>query len=65
VVAVSLFGNVEAYTDKYEIKLSQGISLSDFVKALEENKIGTDNLILQKPTLEELFLHLTGRRLRD
>lgn len=59
------FGNIETYTDKYEIKLSQGISLSDFVKALEVKKIGTDNLILQKPTLEELFLHLTGRRLRD
>ena len=59
------FGNAIKNQDKYEIKLNEGINLSAFVKALEENNIGTENLILQKPTLEELFLHLTGRRLRD
>ncbi|MFA7361821.1 MAG: ABC transporter ATP-binding protein [Candidatus Kapaibacterium sp.] len=59
------FGNAIKNQDKYEIKLNEGINLSAFVKVLEEKSIGTENLILQKPTLEELFLHLTGRRLRD
>ncbi|MFA5010443.1 MAG: ABC transporter ATP-binding protein [Ignavibacteria bacterium] len=59
------FGSIYTNSDKYEIKLNEGTNLSAFIKTLEENKIGTENLILQKPTLEELFLHLTGRRLRD
>jgi len=62
---IKKYGSVIENQDKYEIKLNEGINLSAFVKALEENDIGTENLILQKPTLEELFLHLTGRRLRD
>lgn len=60
-----IFGNIISNQDKYEIKLYEEINLSAFIKALEESRIGTENLILQKPTLEELFLHLTGRRLRD
>lgn len=59
------FGIITSNADKYEIKLNEETNLSAFIRTLEENKIGTENLILQKPTLEELFLHLTGRRLRD
>ncbi len=62
---IKKYGSVIENQDKYKIKLNEGINLSSFVKALEGNNIGTENLILQKPTLEELFLHLTGRRLRD
>ncbi len=59
------FGRIASNSDKYEIKLNEGTKLSEFIKALEESRIGIENLTLQKPTLEELFLHLTGRRLRD
>lgn len=59
------FGSIASNSDKYEIKLNEGTKLSEFIKALEESRIGIENLTLQKPTLEELFLHLTGRRLRD
>ena len=59
------FGSITSNSDKYEIKIKEGTNLSEFIKALEESRIGLENLTLQKPTLEELFLHLTGRRLRD
>ena len=59
------FGSITSNSDKYEIKIKEGTNLSEFIKALEESRIGIENLTLQKPTLEELFLHLTGRRLRD
>jgi hypothetical protein len=32
---------------------------------MEDNGIAYNYIDIQKPTLEALFLHLTGRRLRD
>ena len=51
--------------DKYELKPHDHLKLSEFFKLIEENGIDYTSIDLRKPTLEALFLHLTGRRLRD
>lgn len=59
------FGSLLNEQDKYELKPRDGIKLSDFFAEMEKNGIGYGSIDLRKPTLEALFLHLTGRRLRD
>ena len=51
--------------DHFELKLKQGYLLSDFFSMLEQNGISAKLIELRKPTLEAVFLHLTGRSLRD
>jgi len=58
-------GEVNEIGDKYEIKIKENIKLSDVFKVVEDNGIDYSHISLHKPTLEELFLKLTGRRLRD
>jgi ABC-2 type transport system ATP-binding protein len=59
------FGKVMEHADKYELRPEQGFLLSEFFATIEENGISYNNIELHKPTLEALFLYLTGRRLRD
>jgi ABC-2 type transport system ATP-binding protein len=39
--------------------------LSDIVHLREQNKIHLENVSVREPTLEDVFLDLTGRKLRD
>ncbi len=59
------FGEIIEHDDRYEIKLKEDFKLSDILKLFEESEIEYSNIDFHKPTLEELFLNLTGRRLRD
>ncbi len=59
------FGTILNDQEKYELKPFEKLKLSDFFKAMEENGIGYNFIDVNKPSLEALFLHLTGRRLRD
>ena len=59
------FGKLLNEQEKYELKPIDHLKLSDFFKAMEEHGIDYNSIDLHKPTLEALFLHLTGRRLRD
>ena len=59
------FGEIIEHNEKYEIKLKIDTKLSDLFKLLEESGVDYNNIAFQNPTLEELFLNLTGRRLRD
>jgi len=59
------FGSLLNEQDKYELKPVDGIKLSDFFAEMENSNISYGSIDLRKPTLEALFLHLTGRRLRD
>jgi len=59
------FGNLLNEQEKYELKPFDHLKLSDFFRSMEENDISYQSIDLHKPTLEALFLHLTGRRLRD
>jgi len=59
------FGEIIEHDEKYEIKLQGNFKLSDIFKLFEESGIEYSNIDFHRPTLEELFLNLTGRRLRD
>lgn len=63
--AFSAFGSVVESSDRFELLLSHGAKLSGLFKSLEDYGIDTQSVTIQKPTLEELFLNLTGKRLRD
>lgn len=51
--------------DHFELKLKTGYVLSQFFALMERSGISVKFIELRKPTLEAVFLHLTGRRLRD
>ncbi len=59
------FGEITDKEDKYEIKIISDVKLSNVFELLEEKNIDLKDVEFQNPTLEELFLKLTGRRLRD
>jgi ABC-2 type transport system ATP-binding protein len=51
--------------NRWELKLRPGTRLSEFFELAEKNGIPPSSIELRRPTLEAVFLHLTGRRLRD
>jgi ABC-2 type transport system ATP-binding protein len=59
------FGTLIDENDHYELKPKEGFQLSAFFSSIEQNGISYKLVEMHKPTLEALFLHLTGRRLRD
>ena len=61
----SSFGKLIDENDKFELQPAVGLKLSDFFEAIEKNGISYSNINIKKPSLEALFLHLTGKSLRD
>jgi len=59
------FGTLIDENDHYELKPKEGFQLSAFFSSIEQNGISYKLVEMHKPTLEALFLQLTGRRLRD
>lgn len=59
------FGELHETDDFFELQPKPSLKLSDFFAAMETTNIPYPLIQLRKPTLETLFLHLTGRRLRD
>jgi ABC-2 type transport system ATP-binding protein len=59
------FGTLLEEDDHYELKPAEGFLLSDFFEGIEKQGIKYSWIELHRPTLEALFLQLTGRRLRD
>ncbi|RPI02932.1 MAG: ATP-binding cassette domain-containing protein, partial [Ignavibacteriae bacterium] len=59
------FGTLIEEDDRYELKPADGFLLSGFFASLEQQGIHYSWVELKRPTLEALFLQLTGRRLRD
>jgi ABC-2 type transport system ATP-binding protein len=59
------FGTLEDIDDHFELKPTNEFTLSKFFARIEEKKIKYQWVELHRPTLEALFLQLTGRRLRD
>ena len=59
------FGTIIDETDKFELQPEDGLKLSDFFKKVEETGISYSSINIKRPSLEALFLHLTGRSLRD
>jgi len=59
------FGAIVEEEDRFELKPHDGFRLSALFSVFETNGLSTTYIELRKPTLEALFLNLTGRRLRD
>ena len=59
------FGLLIDEQDFFELTPSNGLKLSEFFSKLESQGINYQSIELKKPSLEALFLYLTGRRLRD
>lgn len=59
------FGTIIDEHDKFELQPDDGLILSDFFKKVEETGINYSSINIRRPSLEALFLHLTGRSLRD
>ena len=59
------FGTLLEEDDHYELKPAEEFLLSDFFADIERQGIKYSWVELRRPTLEALFLQLTGRRLRD
>ena len=59
------FGTVIDANDHMELKPEGGFVLSKFFSQIEKQGISYRWIELQRPTLEALFLYLTGRKLRD
>jgi ABC-2 type transport system ATP-binding protein len=59
------FGILNDDNDRLELKPNSPFILSVFFSLLEKNGIKYRDVELHKPTLEALFLQLTGRKLRD
>ncbi len=58
-------GTLTEEDDHFELKPSDGFTLSNFFATVESNGLKYQWVELHRPTLEALFLQLTGRRLRD
>ncbi len=59
------FGELLEDDDHFELKPTNGFVLSRFFARIEERGLKYQWIELHRPTLEALFLQLTGRRLRD
>jgi len=62
---IQKFGSVINESDHYELVLNKGALISQLYNLLESHSIGYRNIEIRTPSLEALFLHLTGRSLRD
>ena len=59
------FGTLTDHENNFELLPVDGLKLSSFFNAMEENGISYSSINIKKPSLESLFLNLTGRSLRD
>jgi ABC-2 type transport system ATP-binding protein len=52
--------------DRFEIETTDSIqALSTLSVIAKENNLRLKNVTIRQPNLEDVFLHLTGRKLRD
>ncbi len=59
------FGTLIEGDDRFELKPFSGFTLSKFFARMEDHGMKYQWIEVHRPTLEALFLQLTGRRLRD
>ena len=63
--ALAEYGEITKADDAYLFKLRDGLRFSEFFAAAEELGLPYRYFNIRRPTLEDLFLHLTGKNLRD
>jgi linearmycin/streptolysin S transport system ATP-binding protein len=59
------FGSLVTENDHYELILNKGVRLSELYQLFESHSISYKYTEIRPPTLEALFLTLTGKSLRD
>jgi ABC-2 type transport system ATP-binding protein len=59
------FGTLRERADSYELHLAAPVRLAEFFTAAQAAGLPDRAFQLQRPTLEDLFLHLTGKTLRE
>ena len=64
-VQLASCGAVERCEDHYRFRPQSGYKLSNFYRLTESLSLPARHFTSQRPTLEALFLHLTGRTLRE
>jgi ABC-2 type transport system ATP-binding protein len=62
---LALPGRLLTEPDQYHFLPASGFRLSEFFALIESRSLPAQLFTLQRPTLEALFLHLTGRTLRE
>ena len=63
--ALAKFGEIAETEDAFVLTARDGLRLSDFFAAVEELGLSYRYFSVTRPTLENVFLHLTGKTLRD
>ncbi|MBA4138594.1 MAG: ABC transporter ATP-binding protein [Opitutus sp.] len=65
VAALARFGTLREQADSCELHLAPGVRLAEFFAAAQAAGLPDRAFQLKRPTLEDLFLHLTGKTLRE
>ncbi|MBA3849126.1 MAG: ABC transporter ATP-binding protein [Opitutus sp.] len=65
VAALAWFGTLREQADSCELHLAPGVRLAEFFAAAQSAGFPDRAFQLKRPTLEDLFLHLTGKTLRE
>jgi ABC-2 type transport system ATP-binding protein len=63
--ALAKFGEIAETEEAFVLTARDGLRLSDFFTAVEELGLSYRYFSVTRPTLENVFLHLTGKTLRD
>ncbi|MBX3738054.1 MAG: ABC transporter ATP-binding protein [Candidatus Didemnitutus sp.] len=65
VAVLARFGTLREHDERCEVLLGAGVRLADFFAATQAAGLPDRAFTLKRPTLEDLFLHLTGKTLRE
>ena len=63
--AFSRFGELKEHNGSYHLKPADDFRLSVFYRWVEDESMDARNFVVERPSLENLFLQLTGRDLRE
>lgn len=64
--SIDFVNEVESMDDTMQISVEDGeSSIPDLLEIVRENNGQVKSVSLRKPTLEDVFIHLTGRRIRE
>jgi len=63
--AFERFGAIREVNDAFELRPGKNVKMSDVIAAVEDWGIEYADIEWHKPTLEAVFLHKTGRSMRD
>lgn len=63
--ALACFGELRETAEQYQLALRPAVRLADFFAAVQAAGLPDRLFQLKRPTLEDLFLHLTGKSLRE